>query len=179
MRTSEGAHQFRDAVKGLKAGDFSHLAPLFDDLPTDGHRCRIIKWYEEGLFTDELTALQEALTCACFLGRTSVAEYLLAQGINLSAGASTGLNGFHRAANRGQLEIVLLLISSNAALETRSMYGGTVLGTAVWAAINEPRGEQVRIIEALIKAGADLDEIDYPTGNERVDEVLRPHKEPS
>lgn len=175
--TSEDYPLFRDAVQGLKAGDFSRLEPLFnDDSFADGHRCRIIEWYEGGLFADEPTALQEALTCACFLGRTSVAEYLLAQGVDPSAGASTGLDGFHWAANRGQLETVMLLIRRKAPLETRSMYGSTVLGTAVWSAINEPRADHIRIVEALIKAGARLDEVGYPTGNERVDEALRRHE---
>jgi hypothetical protein len=146
-----------------------------DDSPADGHRCRIIEWYEPGLFADEPTVLHEALTCACFLGRTSVADYLLAQGVDPSAGANTGLDGFHWAANRGQLETVMLLIGRKAPLETRSMYGGTVLGTAVRSAINEPRADHIRIIAALIEAGARLDGVGYPTGNERIDEVLRRH----
>ena len=175
--TNEDYYLFRDAIRGLKAGDFSRLEPLFKgDSPAEGHRCRIIEWCEGGLFADEPAALAEALTCACFLGRTSVAEYLISRGVDPSAGAGTGLDGFHWAANRGQLETVLQFIRSKASLETRSMYGGTVLGTAVWAAINEPRGEQVRIIEALIEAGASLDNVGYPTGDERVDEVLRAHK---
>ncbi|MGA9771264.1 MAG: ankyrin repeat domain-containing protein [Blastocatellia bacterium] len=173
MVTSDDDYLLRDAIQGLKAGDFSRLEPLFnDDSPVDGHRCRIIEWYEAGLFADEPTALAEALTCACFLGRTSVTDYLLEQGLDPSAGTNTGLDGFHWAANRGELNIVMLLISRKAPLETRSMYGGTVLGTAIWAAINEPRGEQIRIIEALIKAGARLDDVSYPTGDARVDEVL-------
>ena len=48
-----------------------------------------------------------------------------------------------------------------------------MLGTAVWSAINEPRADHIRIIEALIAAGAKLDAAGYPTGNEQVDEVLR------
>lgn len=172
--TSDDYSQFQDAVQGLEAGDFSRLEPLFDgDSPADDRRCRIIEWFEGGLFAGEPTALAEALTCACFLGCTTVADYLLLQGLDPSAGAKTGLDGFHWAANRGQLETVMLLIRRKARLETRSMYGDTVLGTAVWSAINEPRGEQVRIIEALIEAGASLDDIGYPTGNDRVDEVLR------
>ena len=55
------------------------------------------------------------------------------------------------------------------------MYGGTVLGTAVWSAINEPRSNHISIIEALLKAGARLDAVKYPSGSERVDEVLRQH----
>jgi Ankyrin repeats (3 copies) len=162
---------FNDAVRGLIAGDFSRLEPLFEDrsnLP-----CRIIEWYEANLFANEPKALAEALTCACFNGRTEVVDYLLAHGVDAPGGANTGLNGFHWAANRGQFDVVMLLIRRQAPLETRSMYGGTVLGTAVWSAINEPRPDHLRIIEALIKAGAQVDDVGYPSGSERVDEVFR------
>lgn len=159
---------FQDAVKGLIAGDFSRLEPLFD-----GDRCRIIEWHEAGLFADEPKALAEALTCACFNGRTGVVEHLLMAGVDPSGGANTGLNGFHWAANRGQLAVVQLLIQREAPLETLSMYGGTVLATAVWSAINEPRRDHLQIIEALIKAGARRDAVDYPTGVDSVDQALQ------
>jgi Ankyrin repeats (3 copies) len=159
---------FRDAVRGLIAGDFSRLDPLFEGGPS-----RIIEWFEAGLFADEPKALDEALTCACFNGRTAVVDYLLAHGVDAPGGANTGLNGFHWAANRGQLDVVMLLIRRQAPLETRSMYEGTVLGTAVWAAINEQRPDHLRIVEALIRAGAGVDDVGYPTGIERVDEVFR------
>lgn len=171
---SEEYIAFREAIEGLEAGDFSRLAPLFDsDQTPDDQRCRIIDWYEQGLFADEPKALAEALTCACFLGRTVVADYLLSAGGDPSAGANTGLNAFHWAANRGQLDVVKLLIVRKTPLETRSMYGGTVLGTAVWAAIHEPKPDHLRIIEVLIEAGARLDDAGYPTGDERIDKMLQ------
>lgn len=163
---------FRDAIKGLIAGDFSRLEPLFNN-DSPARHCRIIEWYEAGLFADQPKALAEALACACFLGCTRVAEYLLAQGIDPSSGDGTGLNGFHWAANRGNLETVRLLIRHKAPLETRNLYGGTVLGATVWAAINEPRGEQIRVIEELLKAGANINEAGYPTGDERIDKLIK------
>ena len=129
----------------------------------------------EGVFDQDPKALEEAFTCAGFLGRTGVADFLLAQGVDPSAGANTGLNSFHWAVNRGQLETVELLIQRKAPLETKNIYGGTVLGTAAWSAINEPKLDHIAIIEALISAGARLDAAGYPTGNERVDQVLRQH----
>ncbi|MBI3425926.1 MAG: ankyrin repeat domain-containing protein [Acidobacteria bacterium] len=167
---------FPDAIAGLLAGDFSRLAPLFaDDKPEAGQRCAIIVWVEQGLFANEPKALAEALSCACFLGCTTVAETLIQHGVNAEAGNGTGLNALHWAANRGQLEVVRLLLQHQTPLETRSMYGGTALGTAVWAAIHEPRGDQLPIIEALLDAGARVDEAEYPTGNEQIDELLRRH----
>ena len=167
---------FSDALQGLQRGDFSRLEPLFEgEIGPTGGQARIVEWCEEGRFSHEPDALAEALTCACFLGRTSVADYLLKRGVDPSAGARTGLDAFHWAANRGQLEAVRLLLRCKAPLETRSMYGGTVLGTAVWSAINEPRPDHLQIIEELLDAGARLGEVDYPTGNVHLDAVLQRH----
>jgi hypothetical protein len=160
---------FRDALQGLRRGDFSRLEPLF----AEGRPCRIVRWYGEGYFGGEPAALAGALACACFLGRTEVARFLLDQGVDPGAGAGTGLNGFHWAANRGHLETVELLIGRDAPLEARSMYGGTVLGAAVWSAVHEPRADHPAIIAALIRAGARLDGAGYPTDNGRVDDLLR------
>jgi hypothetical protein len=159
--SSSGDSQWRDALQGLMRGDFSRLEPLFTpDFTPIGERCCIIKWYEEGSFENEPQALAEAFTCACFLGRTGIADFLLAQGVDPSAGTSTGLSGFHWAANRGNLETVKLLIKRKAPLEQLNSYGGTVLGGTLWAAFNEPRADHLRIIEALLAAGAQL-ELDW------------------
>jgi ankyrin repeat protein len=162
--------EFRNAVQGLIAGDFSRLEPLFED--HNGKPCQIIEWCEAGMFRNELKALDEALSCVCFVGRPAVVEYLLARGVSAAGGSNTGLNGFHWAANRGQLEVVKLLIDRKAPLETRSMYGGTVLDTAVWSAINETKPNHLLIIEALLKAGAVINEGVYPSGDAAVDEVF-------
>ena len=120
---------FKEAVRGLIAGDFSRLAPLFETQTGDSP-CPIIQWYESGLFDSEPKALEEAFTCACFNGCTEVIEYFLTKGVNPNGGINTGSNAFHWAANRGQLKVVEILIRNNAALETQNSYGGTVLGFA-------------------------------------------------
>jgi ankyrin repeat protein len=149
---------------------------MFDIHPSpEGDKCRIVDWYENGYFDNEPKALAEAFTCACFLGRTSVADFLLTQGVDPAAGTSTGLSALHWAANRGNIDTVKLLIERKAPLELKNMYGGTVLDCAVWSAINEPRVDHIAIIEALLAAGANIGEAEYPTGNERVDEVLQRH----
>jgi Ankyrin repeats (3 copies) len=167
---------FRDALQGLHRGDFSRLEPLFDGDVGGGRRARVVQWHEEGRFRNEPKALAEALTCACFLGRTGVANYLLTHGIDPAGGAGTGLNAFHWAANRGQLEAVRLLIQWKAPFETRSMYGGNVLDTAVWSATNEPRPDHLRIIEELLKAGARLADEEWPTGHSEIDAILTRYK---
>lgn len=167
---------FRDAVQGLHRGDFSRLEPLFDEHRSlDHHHCQTVDWLEKGRFDDEPRALAEAFTCACFLGRTKVVDFLLTRGVDPTVGNGTGLNGFHWAANRGQLDTVRTLIERKVPLETKSMYGGTVLGTAVWSAINEPRAAHAHIIEMLIVAGANLDDVGYPSGEEQIDDVFRRH----
>jgi len=162
--------QFLEAVQGLLRGDFSHLAPVFED--DSSNSCAILRWHANGWFNDQQPALEEALTCACFLGRTSVVLRLLADGMDVSAGRRTGLNGFHWAVNRGQLDTVKLLIEQKAPLEERNMYGGTILSTAVWSAIHEPRPDHLAIVEALLKAGAKHESFECPTGNAQIDALM-------
>lgn len=170
--SSESELNFAEAVRGLIAGDFSRLAPLFE-APPDGSPCPIMRWHKSGLFTNEPKALAEAFSCACFNGFTQVVEYFLSNGDGPDGGINTGLNAFHWAANRGQLEVVEILIRNNASLETPNAYGGTVLGCAVWSAVHEPQPKHVQIIEALLKAGAKVSKAEYPSGDDRVDEVLK------
>ena len=175
MQTSDDA-TFQDVVLGLRHGDFTRLAHMFQaDRSAEARQPRIIKWCEEGRFENEPQVLAEALTCACFLGETDVAEYLLKRGSDSSGGSGTGLNAFHWAVNRGQLEAVRLLLKWKAPLEARSMYGGNVLDTAIWSAINEPRPGQREIVEELLKAGARPHDEKSPTGNEELDAILRRH----
>jgi hypothetical protein len=100
---------FSDALEGLHRGDFSRVEPLFDDRSGRAGKPQKIEWHEQLRLRDQPKALAEALTCASFLGRTSVAEYLLKQGVDPSGGAGTGLDALHWPSNRGQLEAVRLL----------------------------------------------------------------------
>jgi hypothetical protein len=158
----------------LEHGDFSWAAPLLKADSAKGRpKCQLLEWVEQGEFETEPRALAEALSAACFNGYTEVARFLIDRGVDPAAGCATGLNAVHWAANRGQLETVQLLLSRKAPLELRNMYGGTVLGCAVWSAVHEPQPDHVRIIEALLDAGADVAEAEYPSGQDDVDEVLR------
>lgn len=165
---------FEEATRGWIAGDFSRLSPLFERA-ADGSPCPIILWHEAGLFGSQPQALAEAFTCACFNGCVEVADYFLTRGVNPSGGAGTGLNAFHWAANRGQLEIVRLLIRYQAPLETRNSYGGTVLGGTVWAAVHEPKPAHPEIVEALLAAGANVRGAEFPSGDAGIDKTLRRH----
>jgi len=162
---------FQSAVQALLRGDFSFpssLEPLFTGRP-----CRIVQWVDEGRFARDPAALAEALSCACFNGCTAVAADLMDRGVDPAAGNGTGMNAFHWAANRGQLETVRMLIARNAPLEIKNVHGGTVLGTTVWSAVHEPKPDHLAIVEALIAAGANVEAAGYPSGDARVDELLR------
>lgn len=171
MDVSKDRTGFEGALEGLRNGDFSRLDPLFES--ESSGPAQIIGWVEEGRFLGYEQELCEALTCACFNGRIEVAEYLLSRGIAPSGGAATGLDAIHWAANRGQLQAVRLLIRHKVPLESRSMYGATVLGTAVWSAIQEPRANHLVIIEELLAAGALVEGASYPTENAGIDGLLR------
>jgi hypothetical protein len=165
------AERFQAAVAGLRRGDFTASAPLFAT-HTPSQPCSIVGWLNSGCFADAPDALREALTCACFLGETTVARELLAHGVDPQGGSGTGMNALHWAANRGQLDTVRMLLERQPPLEVRNMYGGTVLGGTVWSAIHEPRPAHVEIIEELLRAGARVDAVEYPTGAEAIDRLL-------
>lgn len=165
---------FESVVHALNRGDFSALDPLFARPPDSSSP--LATWLADGRLASEPGAFNEALTCACFNGRTAWAEVLLDAGADLVAGAATGMNGFHWAANRGHVATVQLLIRRRLPLEVTNAYGGTVLGCAVWSAVHEPRGGQVAVVDALLAAGADPDAAEYPSANREIDASLRRYR---
>jgi ankyrin repeat protein len=160
---------FGEAVHALDKGNYSHLETMMQQSGVS--------------LIDLLVAagapkvpMEQAFTWACMLGRTSDAEFLLGKGVDPIAGDNTGLNGFHYAAWHGHLDTVKLLLERRVPLEVRNMYGGTVLGTTLHGIQNQPTPEHVAIIELLLDAGAKVEDVpDFPTGNEKVDELLRRH----
>jgi hypothetical protein len=168
-----------EAATGLRRGDFTRLAPLFGDPSRPAVAAgQLVDWLDAGVFAEAPDVLAEALTCACFLGQVGVAERLLDDGVDPSLGTGTGMSALHWAANRGQRAAVELLVARGAPMEQRSMYDGTALGTVVWAAKHEPRGDQMGIIRVLLAAGADPLQAEYPTGSVEVDALLAPYRSP-
>jgi hypothetical protein len=159
---------FRDAVEALEKGNYSWLEELLNQ--------RGVSLIDLLVAAGEpKVPMEQAFTWSCMLGRTDDARVLLDKGVDPLAGDNTGLNGFHYAGWHGHLDVMKLLIERRVPLEVRNMYGGTVLGSTLDGAANRPHPDHAAIVDALLAAGAKLDEGEYPTGNKSVDEVLRYH----
>jgi hypothetical protein len=117
-----------------------------------------------------------ALVYACLYGRREIAQYLLEYGVDVAAQDGHGQSGLHYAALGGYLDILKLLIEHGAPLEAKNVWGGTPLGQATWGVMNEQPGpDYTAVIQTLLKAGARIEEADFPTGNPDVDDALRRH----
>jgi hypothetical protein len=186
------------AVDGVPGGWNPLLAALHNDRPQSAEflstrgarldfegaagvgRLDVVKSFftEDGHLKANTTKeqMEAGFAWACEYGRTSVVEFLIERGVDLRAGENTGQTALHLAAHRGQLDMIKTLLARGAPLEARNVYGGTVLGQATWSCING--GFEIDyqpIVETLLVAGAKVEDANYPTGNERVDEVLRRH----
>jgi len=131
------------------------------------------------------TQMDSGFFWACEYGRTRVVDFLLKKGADLRAGENTGLTGLHWAVVGGQLGTIRMLLERGAPLEVKNVYGGTVLGQALWSAINgDPGIDYVPIIKRLIDAGAEIPKgslswLEYAGRSSvvkaRIAEVLRRH----
>ena len=117
--------------------------------------------------------LQSAFMYACGGGHEAVVEFLLKNGVDLADGGDDGQTPLHWAVIFGQLQMVKLLLKYKPPLESRNMYGGTVLGQTLWSAAHggDPK-VYTEIIETLIAAGANLPPRHVPV-NEPIDDLLR------
>lgn len=113
--------------------------------------------------------VEQAFISACQYGRNSICEFMLDHGVDPAAQANIGQTGLHYAAHYGQLRTVNMLIQRGAPLEVKNMYGGTVLGQALWSAFNEPHKDHLAIVEALIAFGAKID----PNWTKWIEELRR------
>lgn len=144
---------------------------------------------EEGRLQPYATREQmlQGFLWACGYGRNAVVEFFIDKGLDLGSQDRNGQTGLHWAAIFGQLETIRLLLDRKASLETRNVYGGTVLGQALWSAIHSEHGPAcVPALEMLIAAGAKIEpgmlawleqQNASPSTKERVFAVLRLHRQ--
>lgn len=171
---------FDYAVAAMERGDFSALEA---EIGADNFYSQIVDWHENGFFNSEQGTLDEILSASCMLGQTKTAEYLIDKGVDPYAGMKTWLAGPHYAVSSGNLDTVKMLIEKKVPLEIENRYGGTMLGQALWSAVNEHKLDHAQIIELLIAAGASVDpgtlewweqqDVPSPETKRRVADVLR------
>lgn len=131
---------------------------------------------------DPRAQLEQALIAAARCDRVDVVDFLLERGVDASARGSEGFTALHWAAFFGHLGAVRALLARAAPLEARNAYGGTVLGTAVWASAHpspERDVEYVPIVRELLEAGADVNAVGGPARHPVIDELLSRHRPPA
>lgn len=143
------------ALQHLSEGNFTALQDALGG--QEGFDRQIVVWYEGGKFADEPEMLAEALSCACMLGRTDTAKFLLDKCVDPYAGMKTWLAGPHYAVSGGHLETVKMLLEHKIPLEVKNLHGGTLLNQALWSIINEHKADHAEIIELLLDAGAEIE----------------------
>jgi hypothetical protein len=153
-------------------------APLNLETAAGVGRLDVVKTYfdSDGRLTSAASQkqLDRGFIWACEYGRRVVVDFLIDRGVNLHAGENTGQTALHLAAHHGELAIVKLLIARGAPIEAKNNHGGTVLGQATWSCSNSGLDiDYTPVIEALLAAGADVRQAGYPTGNQRVDDLLQ------
>lgn len=114
----------------------------------------------DGKLKDRTTKeqLRDGFLWACQFGRNRIVEFLISRGIDLSAQDRNGQTALHHAAIGAQLETAKLLLRHGAPPEVKNVYGGTVLGQAVWSAFNgDSPASYLPIIEELLAAGAKVE----------------------
>ena len=123
--------------------------------------------------------IEMALAWACKFGRADVARYLIEVGVSARAQDKDQMTALHWASASGMLDIIDMLLARGAALEVRNTWGGTVLDSTTWFVANfpQPNADYPRVIERLLKAGANPNEV-YPplTGVTDVDRLLERYR---
>jgi ankyrin repeat protein len=118
--------------------------------------------------------VKDGFAWACEFGRTSVADFLLQRGLEVSAKLRhDGQTGLYWAAYGGHARIVELLLQRGAPVDVKDeSYGGTPLGWALYAWGNlperaEPSEGYYDVVALLIRAGAKLDPHWYEANDDR------------
>lgn len=122
--------------------------------------------------------LSAAFTWACGYGQTAVVEYLLAQGVELTASGPQKQTAMHWACMFRHVDVLKLLLRHKAPLEVENEYGGTVLDQTLWSAAHDRDPDTfVPVIELLLGADAKIPP-GIPPISPRIDQLLTQHGSP-
>jgi ankyrin repeat protein len=138
----------------------------------------LVNLYWLRLSSDPKSHAERAFVWACRYERRAVVELFLEHGVDPAAADDDGMTGLHWAAANRHVEVVRRLTNHGAPLEARNRWGGTVLASTLYSALqpHANAADYAAAIELLLEAGADLGAVTYPTANELVDELLRRHR---
>jgi len=138
-------------------------------------RLDIVKSYFDDERKISAREMRLGFLLACEWGRKEVAVFLLDGGADPAWHRGDGQTALHWAVIGGHVDIVKLLLKRNPPLEAKNMYGGTVLGQALWSAAHGgDAAVYIAILEVLIAAGARVHEKHTPV-NAKVDQWLERH----
>ena len=110
---------------------------------------------------------------------TAAVRALLAAGLPVDARGEHGGTALHWACWKGYADLVKLLIDHHATLNIKDQaFHAPPSGWLHHGTQNcgEPGGDYAEVARLLIAAGAPMEHCSTPTGNARVDAVLREHK---
>ncbi len=142
----------------------------------EGVRLADVPW--PPLPRDPKAHVELALVWACRFGRAGVVSTMLGRHVDPAAADVDRMTGFHVAAANGHMEVIDLLVGHSAPLEARNRWGGTVLDSTVFFALNGPVPgvSYPAVVERLLAAGADARAVDLPTGNPAIDALFRRYR---
>jgi hypothetical protein len=118
-----------------------------------------------------------ALVVACRFSHPEIARDLLDFGVDAASADADKMTALHWASAAGLIDIMKTLIAKGAPLEVRNVWGGTVLDSTVFFALNYPyRGvDYPAVLDVLLAAGANVEAVDPAvTGIPAIDAISRP-----
>lgn len=116
---------------------------------------------------------QSIITDAAWDHRVEAVRLMLDVGFQPDARRNDhSMTALHRAAIRGDREIVQLLVGRGASIDILNEYGGTSLNSCIWGSTNykDPLGDYAGVAECLLAAGVRLPQ--QALGSEAVQSVL-------
>lgn len=195
----DGGHIYRWNLRGitvpvLVARAFGHEALFRELLPRAPAADRLLAacWHGEtedahailaahpGVMETIVNRERDWMVRAAWEGRLDAVRLSLDVGFDPHRQNGEGMTPLHAAAFHGFADIVRLLLDGDPSppLEVQNIYGGTVVGTLRYGAVNGWRddGDHGASIALLLEAGAALADDAPPTGHSGVDDAVAAHR---